>query len=73
MHQANEHIIKVAQPVTMEVDIMAEDGLGADIAETSHVSLRQRTTQEENVPLSRHADPPFVAVGLEATLGGRRD
>jgi hypothetical protein len=27
MHQANEHIIKVAQQVTREVDIMAEDGL----------------------------------------------
>ena len=27
MHQAKEHIIKVAQQVTREVDIMAEDGL----------------------------------------------
>ena len=27
---------------------MAEDGLGADIAETSRMSLRHRTTQEEN-------------------------
>ncbi len=44
MHQANKHIIKVAQQVTREVDIMAEDGLGADIAETSRVSLRHRTT-----------------------------
>jgi hypothetical protein len=48
------------------VDIMAEDGLGADIAETSRVSLRHRTTQEENAPLFRDEDPPFVAVGLEA-------
>jgi hypothetical protein len=46
MHQANEHIIKVAQQVTTrEVDIMAEDGLAADIAETSRVSIRHRTTQ----------------------------
>ncbi len=43
---------------------MAEDGLGADIAETSRVSLRHRTTQEENAPLFRDEDPPFVAVGL---------
>jgi hypothetical protein len=35
MHQANKHIIEVAQRVTREVDIEAEDGLGADIAETS--------------------------------------
>jgi hypothetical protein len=66
VHQANKHIIKVAQQVTREVDIRAEDGLGADIAETSCVSLRHRTTQEENDPLFRDEDPPCVAVGLEA-------
>jgi hypothetical protein len=66
MHQANEHIIRVAQRVTREVDIMAEDGLGADIAETSRVSLGHRTIQEQNVPLFRDENPPFVAVGLEA-------
>jgi hypothetical protein len=65
MHQANEHIINVALQVTREVDIRAEDGLGADIAETSRVSLRHRTPQEDNVPLFRDEDPPFVAVGLE--------
>jgi hypothetical protein len=38
IHRANEHIIKVARQVTREEDIMAEDGLGADIAETSRIS-----------------------------------
>jgi hypothetical protein len=64
MHQANEHIIKVAQQVTREVNILAEDGLGADIAETSRISLRHKTTQEENASLLRDEDAPFVAVGL---------
>ena len=69
MHQANEHIINVAQQVTREVDIMAEDGLGADIAETSRVSLEHRTTPHvEHVPLFGARDPSFVAVGLEAEV-----
>jgi hypothetical protein len=68
MHQANRHIIKVAEQVTREEDTMAEDGLGADIAETSRVSQAHRTTQEENVPLFGDGDPPFVAVALEADL-----
>jgi hypothetical protein len=68
MHQANEHIIKVAEQVTREEDIMAEDGLGADIAETSRVSLEHRTTQVEHVPLFRARDPSFVGVGLEAEM-----
>jgi hypothetical protein len=46
MHQAKEHIIQVAQQVMREVDIIAEDSLGADITDTSGVSLRDRTTQE---------------------------
>jgi hypothetical protein len=46
--------------------MMAEDGLGADIAETSRVSQAHRTTQEENnVPLFGDADAPFVAVTSE--------
>jgi hypothetical protein len=69
MHQANEHIIKVAQRVTRGEDIMAEDGLGADIAETSRVSLEHRTTPHvEHVPLFGARDPSFVAVGLEAEV-----
>jgi hypothetical protein len=44
---------------------MAEDGLGADIAETSRVSLGHGTTQDENVPVSGCRDPPHVAVKLE--------
>jgi hypothetical protein len=68
MHQANVHILKVAQQVTRKEDIMAEDGLGADIAETSRVSLEHRTTQDENVPLFGERDPLFVAVELEAEV-----
>jgi hypothetical protein len=68
MRQANEHIIKVAEQVTREEDIRAEDGLGADIAETSRVSLGHRTTQDERVPLFGDEEPPFVAMELEADV-----
>jgi hypothetical protein len=64
MNQANEHIINVADQVTRKEDIMAEDGLGADIAETSRVSLRHRPTQDDNVLRAR--DLPFIAVESEA-------
>jgi hypothetical protein len=68
MRQANKHIIEVAERVTREEDIMAEDSLGADIAETSRVSLGHRTTLNENVPLFQDRDLPFEAVGLEAEV-----
>jgi hypothetical protein len=68
MRQANEHIIKVAQQVTREEDIMAEDSLGADIAETSRVSLGHRATYHENVPLFGDRDLPFVAVESQAEV-----
>jgi hypothetical protein len=68
MRQANEHIMKDAQQVSREEDINAEDGLGADIAETSRVSLGHRTTQDENVPLFGDQDPSFVAVESEADV-----
>jgi hypothetical protein len=67
MHEANKHIVKVSQQVTREEDTMAEDSFGADIAEISRVSRGRRTTQqEENVPLFRNRDPPFVGAELEA-------
>jgi hypothetical protein len=63
MHEANEHILKVAQQVvTREEDTMAADSLEADIAETSRVSRGRRTTQEENVSLFGDRDPPFAGV-----------
>jgi hypothetical protein len=60
MHRANDFIIETAEQVTREVDIMAEDGLGADIAETSRVSLEHRTTEPEDVPLVEDELTPFV-------------
>lgn len=68
MCQANEHIINVADQVTREEDILAEDGLGADIAETSRVSLGHRTAQDEHVPLFGDTDPPFAAVDTSFPL-----
>lgn len=67
MHQANEHIMTNARQVTKEEDIRAEDSLGADIAETSRVSLQHRTREELN-PLFEDRDPPFVAVGSEGEV-----
>ena len=67
MRQANNYIINAAEQATRQVDILAEDGLGADIAETSRVSFeRNSATQNENVPLSEDTNPSFVAVELEA-------
>jgi hypothetical protein len=73
MRHANAHIIKSAQQVTREEDMIAEDGLGADIAESSSASLGHRTTQNENVTLFRDRDLPFAAVEseAEATLAER--
>jgi hypothetical protein len=68
MCKANDHILKVAEQVTRKEDMMAEDSLGADIAETSRVSRGHRTMQEENVPLFGNRDPLFVGVELEADV-----
>jgi hypothetical protein len=66
MRRANDCIMKDAKQVTRKEDIVAEDRLGADIAETSRVSLPRRTPQDENVPLFADRGLPFVAVELEA-------
>ena len=77
MRQANEHIIKVAQQVTREEDIMAEDGLGADIAETSRVSLVHRTMLDRQAPFvaveSEVAGVPMVEEGTEGNEDANGD